>query len=90
MKDDFATYQGRLKMLIDFFKYLFACLMISCPTYIYCKCLNARFECYNIVIFIYSHYPRDLNAKLADTKCFTLGTIKTLEYKVGPNGLLFT
>ena len=40
--------------------------------FIHCKYLNARFECNDIVIFIYSHYPLDLNAKLSDTKCFTL------------------
>ena len=39
---------------------------------IHCKYLNARFECNDIVIFIYSHYPLDPNAKLSDTKCFTL------------------
>ena len=29
----------------------------------------------DIVIFIYSHYPLDPNAKLSDTKCFTLSII---------------
>ena len=37
-----------------------------------CKFLNARFECNDIVIFIYSHYPLDPNAKSSDTKYFTL------------------
>ena len=37
----------------------------------HCKYLNARFECNDIVSFIYSHYPLDPNAKLSDTKCFT-------------------
>ena len=35
--------------------------------YIHCKFLNARFECNDIVIFIYSHYPLDLNGKSFDT-----------------------
>ena len=39
----------------------------------YCKFLNARFECKDIVIFIYSHYPLDPNAKSSDTKCVTFG-----------------
>ena len=30
---------------------------------VHCKFLNARFECNSIVIFIYSHYPLDLNAR---------------------------
>ena len=34
--------------------------------------LNARFECNDIVISVYSHYPFDQNAKSSDTKCFTL------------------
>ena len=38
----------------------------------HCKYLSARCECNDIVIFIYSHYPLDPNAKLSDTKCFTL------------------
>ena len=33
----------------------------------HCKYLNARFECNDIVIFIYSHYLLDLNAKSSDT-----------------------
>ena len=33
-----------------------------------CKFLNARFECNDIVIFIYSHNPYDQNAKTFDTK----------------------
>ena len=35
---------------------------------LHCKYLNARFECNDIVIFIYSHYPLDPNAKIFDTK----------------------
>ena len=34
----------------------------------HCKYLNARSECNDIVISVYSHYPRDLNAKSSDTK----------------------
>ena len=34
----------------------------------HCKYLNARFECNDIVIFIYCHYPLDPNAKSSDTK----------------------
>ena len=37
-------------------------------TKLHCKFLNARFECNDIVIFIYSHYPVDPNAKTSDTK----------------------
>ena len=37
-----------------------------------CKYLNARYECNDIIIFIYSHYPLDPNSKLFDNKCFTL------------------
>ena len=37
-----------------------------------CKFLNAIFECNDIVIFIYSHYPLDPNATIFDTKCVTL------------------
>ena len=40
--------------------------------YVHCKFLNARFESNDIVIFIYSHYHLDLNAKSSDTKCLTL------------------
>ena len=39
---------------------------------IHCRSLNAKFECNDIVIFIYSHYPLDRNAKSSDTKCVTL------------------
>jgi len=39
---------------------------------LHCKYLNAGFECNDIVIFIYSHYPLDLNAISSDTK----GSIK--------------
>ena len=42
---------------------------LSC---IHCKYLNAWFECNDIVISVYSHYPLDLNAKSSDTKCVTL------------------
>ena len=41
--------------------------------YIHCKYLNARSECNDIVISVYSHYPLDPNAKSSDTKCVTLG-----------------
>ena len=34
----------------------------------HCKYLNARFEFNDIVIFMYSHYPLDPNAKSSDTK----------------------
>ena len=34
----------------------------------HCKYLNARFECNDIVISVYSHYPFDQNAKTFDTK----------------------
>ena len=36
--------------------------------YLHCKYLNARFECNDIVISVYSHYPFDQNAKTFDTK----------------------
>ena len=36
--------------------------------YIHCKYLNARSECNDIVISVYSHYPLDPNAKSSDTK----------------------
>ena len=39
-------------------------------TVLYCKCLNARFECNAIIFFVYSHYPFNQNAKSSDTKCF--------------------
>ena len=35
---------------------------------LHCKYLNARSECNDIVIFVYSHYPLDPNAKSSDTK----------------------
>ena len=38
----------------------------------HCKYLNARSECNDIVISVYSHYPLDPNAKSSDTKCVTL------------------
>ena len=37
---------------------------------VHCKYLNARFECNDIVISVYSHYPFDPNAKSSYTKCF--------------------
>ena len=37
-------------------------------TYVHCKFRNARFECNDIVIFRYSHYPLDPNAKSSDAK----------------------
>ena len=40
--------------------------------YLHCKYLNKRFEFNGIVIFIYSHYSLNPNAKLSDTECFTL------------------
>ena len=39
---------------------------------IHCKYLNARSECNDIVISVYSHYPLNSNAKSFDTKCVTL------------------
>ena len=39
---------------------------------LHCKYLNARSECNDIVISIYSHYPLDPNAKSSDTKCVPL------------------
>ena len=39
---------------------------------VHCKYMNARFECNDIVIPDYSHYPFDQNAKSSDNKCFTL------------------
>ena len=36
--------------------------------FMHCKYLNAWFECNDIVIFVYSHYPLDPNAKSSDTK----------------------
>ena len=42
---------------------------------IHCKYLNARFECNDIVIFVYSHYPFDQNAKTFDTKGKTFSII---------------
>ena len=45
---------------------------LSC---IHCKYLNAWFECNDIVISVYSHYPLDLNAKSSDTKCVTLSDL---------------
>ena len=44
---------------------LFLCLS---PLELHCKYLNARFECNDIVISVYSHYPFDQNAKTFDTK----------------------
>ena len=44
-------------------------------TVIHCKYLNAWFECNDIVISVYSHYPLDLNAKSSDTKCVTLSDL---------------
>ena len=38
----------------------------------HCKYLNARSECNDIVISVYSHYPLDPNTKSSDTKCITL------------------
>ena len=35
---------------------------------VHCKYLNAWFECNDIVISVYSHYPLDPNAKSSDTK----------------------
>ena len=35
---------------------------------LHCKFLNARFDCNEIEIFIYSHCPLDRNAKTFDTK----------------------
>ena len=39
---------------------------------LHCKYLNARSECNDIVISVYSHYPLDPNAKSSDTNCVTL------------------
>ena len=38
-------------------------------TWAHCKYLNARSECNDIVISVFSHYPLDPNAKSSDTKC---------------------
>ena len=35
---------------------------------VHCKYLNARSECNDIVISVYSHYPLNSNAKSSDTK----------------------
>ena len=43
-------------------------LVILLHICIHCKFLNARFECNDIVIFIYVHYPLDQNAIAFDTK----------------------
>ena len=37
-----------------------------------CKYLNARFECNDIVISVYSYYPFNQNAKSSDSKCSNL------------------
>ena len=50
----------------------------NCLTWVdsmHCKYLNARSECNDIVISVYSHYPLDLNAKSSDTKCVTLSDL---------------
>ena len=63
----------------------------------HCKYLNARFECNDIVISVYSHYPFHQNAKSSDTKCFTLSIkcsetaqklLKLFEYVLANDGLL--
>ena len=41
--------------------------------HLHTKFLNARFEYNDIVNFIYSHYPLDLNAKSSDTRGKTFG-----------------
>ena len=41
---------------------------VLCSRLVHCKYLNAWFECNDIVISIYSHYPLDPNAKSSDTK----------------------
>ena len=46
--------------------------MMKKMVYLHCKYLNAIFECNDIIIFIYSQYPLDPNAKSSDTKCVTL------------------
>ena len=43
--------------------------------YLHCKYCNAKFECNDIVIFIYSHYPLNPNAKSSDTKGKTFSII---------------
>ena len=45
---------------------------LSLKEYTDCRHLNARFEGNDILIFIYSHYPFDQNAKSSDTEYFTL------------------
>ena len=49
---DVEIYLPRLEIYID----------------VHCKYLNARSECNDIVISVYSHYPLDPNAKSSDTK----------------------
>ena len=44
----------------------------GCTYMLHCKYLNARSECNDIVISVYSHYPLNPNAKSSDTKCGTL------------------
>ena len=39
---------------------------------VHCKYLNARSECNDIIICVYSHYPLYPNAKSSDIKCVTL------------------
>ena len=48
-----------------------SCKMDHFLRYVHCKYLNAWFECNDIVIFIYSHYPLDPKAKSSDTKSKT-------------------
>ena len=46
--------------------------IVNFSIWLHCKYLNARSECNDIVISVYSHYPLDPNAKSSDTKCVTL------------------
>ena len=46
--------------------------LVEQDTIEHCKYLNARSECNDIVISVYSHYPLDPNAKSSDTKCVSL------------------
>ena len=55
-------------------------IVTTCFILPHCKYLNARFECNDIVFFIYSHYPLDRNAKISDAKCFTISMYQMISH----------
>ena len=71
---DICTFLGKIKEersggTVDWAQKLQTSILVNLVGlfWLHCKYLNARSECNDTVISVYSHYPLDLNAKSSET-----------------------